>query len=305
MTNVKLSQKICGVNFKNPLIMASGTYGYGREFSKYIDLNELGGICTKAVTLKARTGNAPPRVAEVACGMLNSVGLQNKGIEYFVEKELPFLYDFDTRIIANISGETKEEFVELAKILSKEKIDMIEVNVSCPNVKNEGMSFGIDEKSVYDITYAVKEVSSKPVIIKLTPNVTNIVKIASAAKSGGADAVSLINTLLGMSININTRRPVLKNNVGGLSGPAVKPVAVRMVWQVSSAVDIPIIGMGGISTWEDAAEIMLAGASLVSVGTANFLYPGVPIEIRDGLREYMEKNNIEKIGDITGAVVPY
>jgi len=302
-SNNKLNTEFAGIGFKNPVVMASGTFGFGREYGEYYDLSELGGICVKGLTAAPRTGNKPPRVAETPMGMLNSVGLQNPGIDAFIRDELPFLRSFDTVVIANISGNTVEEYIEMTEKLSGVGIDMIEVNVSCPNVKEGGMAFGISAAGVEAVTGAVVKKAAVPVIVKLSPNVTDIAAIAKAAEASGADAISLINTLLGMRIDIVSRKPVLNNNVGGLSGPAVFPVAVRMVWQVSAAVKIPVLGMGGISTGNDAVEMMLAGASLVGVGTACFDDPYAPVRIIKEINEYMENNSISAVNDLTGKVV--
>ncbi len=302
MSSLKTS--ICGVEFKNPVITSSGTFGFGTEYNKYYDVSKLGGMALKGLTLKARQGNPPKRIAETPMGILNSVGLQNPGVETFVKDMLPFIRRFDTNLIANISGNTVEEYCEMVEILSDSSIDMIEMNISCPNVKKGGLNFGTDPKMVEEITSEVKKHCRKPLIVKLTPNVTDITEIAKSAEAGGADALSLINTLLGMKIDINTKRPVLFNNMGGLSGPCVKPVAVRMVWQVRNAVKLPIIGMGGISTWEDAVEFMIAGADIISVGTANFIDPFTAPNIVEGLRKYTMDNNISNISEIVGTVIP-
>ena len=295
----------CGVTFKNPVIAASGTFGFGREFEQFYDLSRLGGISVKGLTLQKRLGNPPPRIAETPMGILNSVGLQNPGVEYFIEHELPYLKQFDTRIIANISGSTMDDYVKMTEILNDSGIDLFEVNISCPNVKEGGVAFGTNADTILEITQKVKKAAKLPVIIKLSPNVTDIAAMAKAAEAGGADAVSLINTLLGMKIDIKTRRPVLHNNVGGLSGPAVKPVAVRMVWQVRNAVKIPIIGMGGIMTGEDAIEFFLAGADLVQVGTANLADPMACIRVLDGIDKYKKTNGIKEISEIIGKVESY
>jgi len=299
---IDLSVQLAGVRLKNPVITASGTFGFGREYGEFVDLNELGAICVKGLTLLPRQGNPPPRIAETPSGMLNSVGLQNPGVEYFVEKELPFLKGFNTIVIANISGNTAEEYCKMADIISNSDTDMVELNISCPNVKAGGVAFGTDPCVVEEITAVVRKHCKKPLIVKLSPNVCDIAMIARAAERGGADCISLINTITGMVIDIETRRPILKNNIGGLSGPAVKPIAVRMVWQAAKAVKIPIIGMGGISSGEDAVEFMLAGASAVSVGTYNFIDPYACIKVRDGIKEYMEGHKCNSIKDIVGAV---
>lgn len=301
----RLNVNFCGVDFKNPIVPASGTYGYGREYECLYPLSTLGGISVKGTTLHRREGNPAPRVAETPSGMLNSVGLQNGGVDKFLSYELPNLVTKDTRIIANIAGSTIEECAELAAKLKGSDIDMIELNISCPNVKQGGAAFGTDCTIAGAVTKAVKDNSDKPVMVKLSPNVTSIVDIAKSVEANGADAVSLINTLLGMRIDINTGRPILKNNVGGLSGPAVFPVAVRMVWQVANAVNIPVCGMGGVSTWEDAVEIMMAGASLVQVGAAIFNDPFAPVKIIEGLQKFCEDKGINNISEIVGTVKPW
>ena len=293
---------IAGITLKNPVVTASGTFGFGKEYGEYFPLDALGGICVKGLTLTPREGNCPPRIAETPMGILNSVGLQNPGVDAFVKTELPRLKQFDTKIIANIAGNTIEEYEKMAQILSQSETDLIEMNISCPNVKEGGVAFGTNEKTVYEITKRVKAVCRQPLIVKLSPNVTSIAQMAVAAYEAGADALSLINTLLGMKIDIKTRRPVLFNNVGGLSGPAVRPVAVRMVWEVKNAVPVPIIGMGGIMTGEDAVEFMLAGASCVAVGTALFRDPMTPIKVIEGIRQYAEEQKVQKVSELTGAV---
>ncbi|MDR0838970.1 MAG: dihydroorotate dehydrogenase [Oscillospiraceae bacterium] len=292
-----------GVEFKNPVLTASGTFGFGREYAEYFDLSELGGICVKGLTAKPRNGNPAPRIAETPMGMLNAVGLQNPGVDAFIRTELPFLRAFGTRIVANISGESVEEYAEMAEKLSGSGVDIIEVNVSCPNVRAGGMQFGTDPAAVSEVTRAVKKRSDVPVLVKLSPNVTDIAEIARAAEGAGADAVSLINTLLGMRIDVNTRRPVLANNTGGLSGAAILPIAVRMVWQVKNAVKIPILGMGGIFSGEDAAEMLLAGASLVAVGTASLTYPNAAISVRDGLADYLNTHKIGSVTELSGGII--
>ena len=301
----RLNVDFCGVDFKNPIVPASGTYGYGREYECLYPLSKLGGISVKGTTLHRREGNPAPRVAETPSGMLNSVGLQNGGVDKFLSYELPNLLTKDTRIIANIAGSTIEECAELAAKLKGSDIDMIELNISCPNVKQGGAAFGTDCTIAGQVTRAVKDNSDKPVMVKLSPNVTSIADIAKSVEANGADAISLINTLLGMRIDINTGRPILRNNVGGLSGPAVFPVAVRMVWQAANAVNIPVCGMGGVSTWEDAVEIMMAGASLVQVGAAIFNDPFAPVKIIDGLQKYCEDKGIDNISEIVGTVKPW
>ncbi len=301
MTDMKVN--ICGVEFKNPIITASGTFGFGAEFGEYAELSEYGGIAMKGLTLAPRAGNKPPRIAEVPNGILNSVGLQNPGVKYFVEHDMPILKNSGTNIITNISGNTVEEYCEMVEILSDTDVAMIELNVSCPNVKHGGLAFGTDPKTVENLTKEVKKYAKKPIIVKLSPNVTSIADIARAAESGGADALSLINTLLGMSIDIHSRKPILANNMGGLSGPCVKPVAVRMVYQVSSAVNLPIIGMGGVMSGDDVIEFMLAGASLVALGTGMFVKPDLILDVKKGINEYVQKHNVARITDLVGTVV--
>lgn len=300
-----LSVKICGVEFKNPVIPASGVFGYGREYEELFPLSALGGIATKGTTITKRNGNPAPRIAETPSGMLNSVGLQNPGIDRFISKELPYLLTKDTVIIANIAGSTAEECVKIAEMLDKTDVHMIELNISCPNVKQGGMAFGATCDGAAAVTKAVRKATKKPLIVKLSPNVTSIVDIAKSVEAEGADAVSLINTLLGMRIDIETRRPVLKNNMGGMSGPAVLPIAVRMVWQTANAVDIPIIGMGGIASGADAVEMMMAGASVVQVGAAIFTDPFAPIKIIEGINDYLDGHGIEAVKNIVGTVSPW
>ena len=291
-----------GIKMKNPVTVASGTFGYGREYSDFFDLSKLGGIITKGTSLKPRSGNKSPRVCETASGMLNSIGLQNPGVEYFAQNDLPFLRKFDTAIIVNACGSTVDEYVELCKILNTLDIDGVELNLSCPNVKSGCMAFGNTYEGVKEITSHVRKVLDKPLIVKLTPNVTDIASIARGAEDAGADGVSLINTLLGMKIDINTKRPILANNTGGLSGPAIKPVAVRMVYQVSQAVNIPILGMGGIVNGDDAIEFMLAGATAISIGAGNFIDPYTSTNTVKGIEDYMKKFKIENINEIIGKV---
>ncbi|MCI5946232.1 MAG: dihydroorotate dehydrogenase [Oscillospiraceae bacterium] len=301
----KLAVNFAGVDFKNPVIPASGTFGYGKEYEEFFDLSRLGGISVKGTTEKLRTGNLPPRIAETPSGMLNSVGLQNPGVDHFIAHELPYLMGKNTVIIANMAGSTADGYREVAEKLDQTDVPMIEVNISCPNVKAGGAAFGVSCEGAAQITKIVRAATKKPIMIKLSPNVTNIAEIAKAVEAEGADAVSLINTLLGMRIDIRTKRPILHNNVGGLSGPAVFPVAVRMVWQVANAVKIPVCGMGGISTWEDAVEMMMAGASTVQVGAALFNDPLAAVKIIDGLEKYVEDNHLNSINDIVGAVKPW
>jgi len=303
INELDLSVVLAGVKLKNPVVTASGTCGFGRDYAPYYSLSDIGAITTKGVCLNPREGNKTPRTAETPGGMLNAIGLQNPGVKYFIEHELPNIRKYDTKIIVNIYGSSIEEYCEVAEILAEEDIDMLEVNVSCPNVKCGGIYFGTDPKMTEEITSAVKKrARNKPISIKLSPNVTDITAIARAAENGGADCISMINTLVGMRIDIKTRRPVLRNNIGGLSGGAIKPVAVRMVWQVKNAVKLPIIGMGGIRTAEDAIEFMLAGASAVAVGTASFTEPKTVLKVRDGISDYMLEKNIKAIRDITGTV---
>ena len=299
----KMNVTFAGVEFRNPVVTASGTFGFGHEYSQFYDLSKLGGICVKGLTFNARDGNPPPRIAETAMGMLNSVGLQNPGIHKFIEEELPYLRGLDTNIIANISGESAEQFGEMAAMLSDAGgVDMLELNVSCPNVKEGGIQFGTCAASIAEVTRDVRKRTKIPFMVKLSPNVTDIAEMAKAAEGEGADAISLINTLLGMRIDIETRKPVLSNNTGGLSGPAVLPVAVRMVWQVRNAVKIPILGMGGIFTGADAVEMMLAGADLVGIGTANITYPTAPLIVLDGISQYLETHKISSVTEISDKV---
>ena len=287
---------------KNPVTVAAGTFGYGREYSNFFDLGKLGAIITKGTSLKPKSGNKPPRVYETPSGMLNSVGLQNPGVEFFASNDLPFLREFDTKIIVNACGSSVEEYVELCKILNTLDIDGVELNLSCPNVKEGCMAFGNTYEDVKKVTSEVRKVLDKPLIVKLTPNVTDIASIAKGAEDGGADAVSLINTFLAMKIDINTRKPVLANVTGGLSGPAIRPIAVRMVYEVSKAVNIPIMGLGGIMSGEDAIEFMLAGATAISIGVGNFVDPYTSLKTIEGIENYMKKYNIENVTDIVGVV---
>ena len=291
-----------GIEMKNPVTVASGTFGYGREYAEFFDLGKLGAIITKGTSLRPKSGNKPSRVCETPSGMLNSIGLQNPGVEYFANNDLPFLRKFDTKIIVNACGSSIDEYVELCKILNNMDIDGVELNVSCPNVKEGCMAFGSTYEGVKKVTSEVRKVLDKPLIVKLTPNVTDIASIAKGAEEGGADAISLINTLLAMKIDIYKRRPVLANNTGGLSGPAIRPVAVRMVYQVAQAVNIPIMGLGGIVSGEDAIEFMLAGATTVSIGAGNFIDPYTSVKVVEGIEEYMRKCNVEDINDIIGKV---
>lgn len=300
---MKMSVNFCGVEFKNPIVTASGTFGFGMEYNQFVPLEEYGGFGAKGLTRAPREGNPPPRIAETPSGILNSVGLQNPGVEYFADNIMPILDDYDTNVIANMSGNTVEEYCEMAEILSDTSVAIIEMNISCPNVKHGGLAFGTDSKVVNELTREVRKHCKKPLVVKLSPNVTSISEIAKAAQDGGADGLSLINTLLGMKIDINTRRPILKNNTGGLSGPAVRPVAVRMIHEVHEAVNIPIIGMGGVMTGNDVIEFMLAGASLVALGTGLFTNPELIIPVKRDIQKYMERHGIDDINDIIGAAV--
>lgn len=297
-----LSVNVCGVEFKNPIIPASGVFGYGREYEELFPLSELGGISTKGTTLNRRTGNLSPRIAETPSGMLNSVGLQNPGIDYFIEHELPNLLTKDTVILANFAGSTIDECVQVAEKLDRTDVHMLELNISCPNVKQGGAAFGTSCAMAEEITAKVRAATKKPLVVKLSPNVTSITEIAKAVEAAGADAVSLINTLLGMRIDINTGRPVLRNNVGGMSGPAVFPIAVRMVWQTANAVKIPVIGMGGVSSGRDAIELMRAGASAVQVGAAIFTDPYAPVKIVSEMNDFLDSKGIKSVRDIIGTV---
>ena len=293
---------LAGVELKNPVMTASGTFGSGAEYSEFVDLNQLGAVVTKGVANVPWPGNPTPRIAETYGGMLNAIGLQNPGIDVFCERDIPFLKKYDTKIIVNVCGKSTEDYCEVVERLADEPIDMLEINISCPNVKEGGIAFGQDPKAVEAITREVKKYAKQPVIMKLSPNVTDITVMAKAAEAGGADVLSLINTLTGMKIDINRRTFAIANKTGGMSGPCVKPVAVRMVYQVAQAVKMPIIGMGGISNAEDALEFILAGATAVSIGTANFTNPYATAETVRGIEEYMKKNNIEDIGSLIGAV---
>ncbi|MGN0243871.1 MAG: dihydroorotate dehydrogenase [Lachnospiraceae bacterium] len=299
---MRLGVNIAGVELANPVMTASGTFGSGAEYSEFVDLNQLGAVVTKGVANVPWPGNPTPRIAETYGGMLNAVGLQNPGIDVFVERDLPFLQNYDCKVIVNVCGRTKEDYLEVVERLGDEPADLLEINVSCPNVKEGGIAFGQQADALYDITSAIKKVAKQPVIMKLSPNVTDITEMARAAEAAGADALSLINTLLGMKIDIHKRKCLLANKTGGLSGPAIKPVAVRMVYQVAKAVKVPIIGMGGIMTAEDAIEFMMAGASAVSVGTANFINPTATMDIVHGIKDYMTKYQIEDINEIIGIV---
>ncbi len=299
----RLNVNICGVEFKNPVITASGTYGFGREYNEFYPISKLGGISSKGMTIREKAGNPPPRIAETPSGILNSVGLQNPGVDHFIEKDLPWLREQDVVIIANIAGATEDDYAAIAEKVNASEVDMVELNISCPNVKAGGAAFGTSCAGAEQITSLVrKHCPNKPLIVKLSPNVTSISEIARAVEAAGADSVSLINTLLGMRIDIRTRRPILRNNKGGMSGAAVFPIAVRMVNEVYNAVKIPVIGLGGICTWQDAIEMTLAGASAIQVGTAMFTDPYAPIKIIDGMENYLAENGIENISELVGQV---
>ena len=298
----KMSVNLAGVQLKNPVMTASGTFGSGEEYSEFVDLNSLGAVVTKGVANVPWPGNPVPRVAETWGGMLNAIGLQNPGIDVFCKRDIPFLKKFDTKIIVNVCGKSAKDYCEVVERLGDEPVDMLEINVSCPNVKEVGIAFGQDPAALLAITKEVKKYAKQPVIMKLSPNVTDITEMARAAQEGGADVLSLINTITGMKIDIHKRTFALANKTGGMSGPAVKPVAVRMVYQVANAVSLPIIGMGGISTAEDALEFIMAGATAVSVGTANFFNPYATVEVVKGIREFMEKEQVEDIQELIGTV---
>ena len=299
---MNMSVNIAGVEWKNPVTVASGTFGSGAEFEEFVDLNKLGAVTTKGVANIPWAGNPTPRVAETYGGMMNAVGLQNPGIDLFCKRDIPFLRKYDTKIIVNVCGKSTEDYCEVVERLADEDIDMMEINISCPNVKEGGIAFGQNPKAAEDITKAVKKYAKQPVIMKLSPNVTDITEMAKAVEAGGADAVSLINTLTGMKIDINRRQFVIANKTGGVSGPAIHPIAVRMVYQVANAIGLPIIGMGGIASPEDAIEMILAGASAVSVGTANFYNPAITMEIVDGIESYMKKYGFGSVSEMVGIV---
>ncbi|PHO06957.1 dihydroorotate dehydrogenase B catalytic subunit [Thermoanaerobacterium thermosaccharolyticum] len=299
---MSLKVNIGNLEFKNPVFVASGTFGFGKEYSQYVDLNKLGAIMVKGLTLNPKEGNPPPRIYETPSGILNSVGLQNPGVDGFLRDELPFLKKFDTKVIVNIAGETIEEFVTMAQKLDIDGVHALELNVSCPNVKEGGMAFGVNPNSIYEITKRVKGVTNKIVIVKLTPNVADIKIYAKAAEDGGADAVSLINTITGMAVDINSRKPIFKNIFAGLSGPAVKPIALKYVYEAKKAVSIPVIGMGGISSAEDAIEFMIVGATAVAIGTYNFINPTCTMDILEGIKKYMNKNNVSDINQIINSI---
>ncbi|MCD7928085.1 MAG: dihydroorotate dehydrogenase [Oscillospiraceae bacterium] len=306
MRKVDMSVTLAGMHMKNPVVVASGTFGFGREYGQFYELSHLGGICAKGLTLHRREGNPAPRIAETPMGILNSVGLQNPGVEAFIREELPFLRQHDVAVIANISGNTPEEYGLMCQMLDQAGVDMIEVNISCPNVKAGGLTYGTKPDLAAEVTELSKKNAGKtPVMVKLSPNVTDITEIAKAAEGAGADALSLINTLRGMRIDVATGRPVLKMNTGGLSGPAVLPVAVRMVWEVSNAVHIPVLGMGGVSKGSDAAQLMMAGATAVAVGTACFADPFAPLNVAAELEKIAESKGLDKVSDLTGSVEPW
>lgn len=300
----RLNVEIGDLKLKNPVTTASGTFGYGTEYKDFIDLGRLGGIFVKGTTVEPRQGNNYPRMAETASGMLNSVGLQNKGVDYFVEHLYPVIKEYDTNIIVNVSGSTLEDYVKCSeKLANLDKMPAIELNISCPNVKEGGMAFGVSCESAAKVTRAVRDVFPKTLIVKLSPNVTSIADIARAVEDAGADSVSLVNTFLGMAIDIDKRKPKLSTVTGGLSGPCIKPIAVRMVWEVFKAVKIPIIGMGGVSNWQDAIEFILAGSRAIQVGTYNFVDPTVCTKIVDGINEYLDRNNIDSVDDLVGQIL--
>ena len=299
---MNMSVNIAGVELKNPVMTASGTFGSGMEYGEYVDLNKLGAVVTKGVATVPWPGNPTPRIAETYGGMINAVGLQNPGLDTFIKRDIPFLKQYDTKIIVNVCGKSKEDYVEAVERLAEQPVDMLEINISCPNVKEGGIAFGQNPNSAMEITQAVKKVAKQPVIMKLSPNVTDITEMARAVEAGGADAVSLINTLTGMKIDINRRTFAVANKTGGFSGPAIKPVAVRMVYQVANAIKLPIIGMGGIANADDALEFIMAGATAVSIGTANFNDPYTTVKVIDGIKDYMLKYGIEDIAELTGCV---
>ena len=299
-----LSVNIGNLKLSNPVMTASGTFGYGKEFEDFVDLEKIGGIIVKGTTLHRREGNPYPRMAETPMGMLNAVGLQNKGVDYFIEKIYPQIKDIRTNMIVNVSGSAIEDYVQTAeKINELENIPAIELNISCPNVKQGGMAFGVTSSGAAEVVKAVREVYKKTLIVKLSPNVTDITEIARAVEGSGADSVSLINTLLGMAIDAEKRRPILSTITGGMSGAAVKPIALRMVWQVSKAVNIPVIGLGGIMNWKDAVEFLLAGASAIQIGTANFIDPAVTVKVSEGINDYLDRHGFTSVKDIIGGLI--
>ncbi len=300
-----LSVNLCGVDFKNPVIAASGCFGFGREYEKMYPVSVFGGISLKGMTYEERQGNPPPRIAETPSGMLNSVGLQNPGVEAFLKHELPQIVNKDTVLIANAAGSTIEDYCALVERLSDSAVDMIELNISCPNVKHGGAAFGVSCEGAASVVREVRRVCKKPLIVKLSPNVTDIAAIAETVEAEGADAISLINTLLGMRVDIKSRRPILHNNVGGMSGPAVFPIAVRMVWQVANRVKVPVIGLGGIEKWQDAIEMMMVGANAIQIGAAMFYDPYAPIKIVEGMNQWLDSQGIKDINEIVGTVKPW
>lgn len=300
MSNLKVN--VAGVEFKNPIITASGTFGFGREYSQYYDLSVLGGISTKGMTLAEKAGNPTPRITEIKSGMINCVGLQNPGVDYFLKEHLPWLKTVDTKIIANVAGSTIEDYIKMCEKVPVDGVDMVELNISCPNVKAGGASLGVDPKNVEEVTRAVRDVCKKPLMVKLTPNVANIADNARAAEAGGADAVSLINTLSGLVVNYKTKRPILSNNHGGISGPCCKPVALKMVWDCYNAIKIPVVGMGGIMTYTDVLEFMICGASAVQVGAANVFNPMASYEIVKDLERYVKEQDLD-INDLVGSLI--
>lgn len=303
MITPDLSVEIAGLKLKNPVMVASGTFGYGQEYSDLFDLNLLGAIVTKSITLKPRRGNPPPRIVETPSGMLNAIGLQNIGLEAFIREKLPFLRSLNLPVIVNISGDTSEDYVELAERLSAaDGIAALELNISCPNVKRGGMMIGVDPDETHELVWRVRRVTDLPLIVKLTPNVTDITLIARAAVEGGAEALSLVNTFLAMAVDVERRKPMLANVTGGLSGPAIRPIAVRMVWQVAQAIDVPVIGIGGVMNWRDALEFLIVGASAVAVGTANFVNPMAPIQIIKGITEYLRRQGMKSVKDLIGSL---
>ena len=299
---MNLSVELAGVTLKNPVMTASGTFGSGEEYSEFVDLGRLGAVVTKGVANVPWPGNPTPRIAETYGGMINAIGLQNPGIDVFVKRDLPFLKNYDTRVIVNVCGKTTEDYVEVVERLADEPVDLLEINISCPNVKEGGIAFGQNPKAAEAITRAVKEKAKQPVIMKLSPNVTDIAEMARAVEAGGADVVSLINTLTGMAIDAESQRPLLARVIGGLSGPAVKPVALRCVWETSRAVDVPILGMGGITNGQDAIEFILAGATAVAVGTSNFMDPASTVKVINGIIDYCERHGVKDINELRGAL---
>ena len=293
---------LAGVELKNPVMTCSGTFGSGMEYGEMIDLDRLGAVVTKGIANVPWPGNPTPRVAEVYGGMLNAVGLQNPGIDLFCERDIPFLKKYDTKIIVNVCGHSTEEYVEVVKRLAEEPVDMLEINISCPNVKQGGMAFGVTAHGAAEVVSAVRKVYHKTLIVKLSPNVTDITEIARAAEGAGADSVSLINTLLGMAIDAEKRKPILSTVTGGMSGAAVKPIALRMVWQVAKAVKIPVVGLGGIMNWKDAVEFLLAGATAIQIGTANFIDPAITVKVADGINDYLERHGYSSVREIIGAL---